>query len=117
MSSNRSVSDTTSTSPNSLKAVAHVLSVITKGVEAADASIRFLESGAVAAEVVANNNDKVAQKQDTALEVVALPFAVHVAQKEDAQDDCDHIPLWEEEAKGIACHICDRYIRRIDGGE
>ena len=53
----------------------------------------------VPGKVEAHDDNQVGQKQDAALEVVALPLAVHVAQQEDAQDHGYHVPLREEEAE------------------
>lgn len=58
-----------------------------------------------AAEVVTDNNNKVGQHQDAALEVVALSFSIHVAQQEHAQDNRHHIPLREQEGEGVQCRI------------
>ena len=58
---------------------------------------RHLAQVIKAAEVEAHHDNQVAQDQDAALEVIALTFAVHVRQQEDAQDYGDHVPLREDE--------------------
>lgn len=62
----------------------------------------------VSAVVVTNNNHQVSQHQNAALEVVALSFAVHVAEQEDAQDDGNHVPLREEKRERVVCGFSSR---------
>jgi hypothetical protein len=62
-----------------------------------------------------NDHDKVAKKKDGAFEVVALPLAVHVAKEEDAENDCDHIPLREDQAESTVGELCPLQPLSIDG--
>lgn len=43
-------------------------------------------------------DNKVSEDEDWALEIIAFAFAVNVRKKKDAEDDCDHVPLCEDEA-------------------
>lgn len=54
-----------------------------------------------AREPESHHHDEIAEEEDGSLEVIALPLAVHVAEKEDAQNYSNHIPLGEDEAKGM----------------
>src|SRR3569833_1254191 len=64
-----------------------------------------VHGGGKAAEVVAYDDDEVAEQQDAPLEVVALALAVHVAEQEHAEDDRDHVPLREEQGEGVAGEV------------
>ena len=43
-------------------------------------------------------DNKVSEDEDWALEIIAFAFAVNVRKKKDTEDDCDHVPLCEDEA-------------------
>lgn len=65
----------------------------------------------------ADHNDKIAEKENGTLEVIALPFAVHVAEKENAQNNSDHIPLWENKAESMINEIFLIEPLSINGAE
>lgn len=46
----------------------------------------------------AKHNDEVGKYKDGPLEIVALSFAIYMREKEDAQDNGNHIPLGEYQA-------------------
>ena len=48
-----------------------------------------------------DNYHQVTEEQDRSFEIIALPFAVHVAEQEDTEYHSNHIPLWENEAEGV----------------
>lgn len=54
---------------------------------------RIVEFG----EVESNDNDEVREDEYGAFEVVALSFAVHVREEENAENNRDHVPLWEDQ--------------------
>ncbi len=60
-----------------------------------------LHIGRIPRQIKPHHNDKIGKHQYTALEVIALPLAVHVAQQEHAEDDGHHVPLRENEAEGV----------------
>lgn len=70
-----------------------------------------------ATEVVSDQNDKVRQHQDAALEVVTLPFTIDVAEQEHAQNNRDHVPLREEQAERVQGGVGVLRDIRVDGGE
>lgn len=49
------------------------------------------------AEVISNHHNQICQHEDAALEVVALPFSVHVAEQKHAQNNSHHIPLRKQQ--------------------
>lgn len=83
-------------SPNSFErvGVANVCTITAHPVKPGDAKV--VRARSIAAEVETDNDNQVAEKQDAALEVVALPLAVHVAKQEDAKNNSDHVPLREQ---------------------
>src|SRR5450756_403092 len=70
-----------------------------------------------AREPESHHNDKIAEEEDGSLEVIALPLAVHVAEKEDAQNNSDHIPLGEDEAEGMVDELIVNEPLSINGAE
>jgi hypothetical protein len=53
--------------------------------------------GIIAGKPESRNHDNVSEDQDAAFKIVALAFAVHVTQQEDAENDGNHVPLREDE--------------------
>lgn len=60
-----------------------------------------VQPNAIPAEVITRHHHQITQQQYAALEVIALSFAVHVAQQEDAQNHRDHVPLREQKRKSV----------------
>lgn len=60
-----------------------------------------VQPDAIPTEVIPSHHHQVTQQQYAALEVIALSFAVHVAQQEDAQNHGNHVPLREQERKSV----------------
>lgn len=54
--------------------------------------------GVVARQIETENHDQVRQNENGAFEIIALSFSVHVRQEENAKNDGDHVPLWEDES-------------------
>lgn len=52
----------------------------------------------VAGQVEPDNHHQVGEYQDRTLEIIALPFAIHVGQEEYTEYNRYHIPLGEDEA-------------------
>ena len=46
-------------------------------------------------------------------EVVTLPFAVHVAEKEDTENDGDHVELGEDQAEKVISQIFTAHSGRL----
>ena len=85
------------------------MAIIPQGIKPAAATFA-VKIRPEAAEVIASNHHEVTEQQNTALEIVTLAFAVHVAQQEDTQDNRHHIPLWEEETERVSTDLLHRYF-------
>lgn len=51
------------------------------------------------------------------LEVIALPFTVHVRQKEDAKDDTDEVPLRKDEVECVINNLIGVEIPGVESTE
>jgi hypothetical protein len=61
------------------------------------------------------DDHEVAEKKDRSLEVVALSFTIHITEQEDAEDDCDHVPLREDQAERVVDQVCPSKPLSING--
>lgn len=64
-----------------------------------------------------DHDDEIAEKENRALEVIALPLTVHVAEKKYAQDDSNHIPLGENKAESMVDEVFLNKILSVNGAE
>lgn len=74
--------------------------------------------GRVAAKVVANHNNKIREHKDATLKIVALSFAVDVAQEEHAQNHRHHVPLREKQRECVHSNVAGVGVGRdlrVDG--
>ena len=84
-------------------------------VEAVDA--HHLDVTRVSRQVKTDHNDQVGQHQDASLEVVALALSIDIAKQKYAEDDGHHIPLREDEVKGVVQELLGVNVPAVDGAE
>ena len=92
-----------------------VVSSQSESVEAVDA--HHLNIARVARQVETDHDYEIGQHQDAPLEVVALAFAVDVAEQEHTKDDGHHVPLREDEVEGVVQKLFGCNVPAVDGAE
>ena len=69
----------------------------------------------IACEIEPHDDNEVGKDQDTAFEIITLALAIDVAEEEDAENDSHHVPLWEDEVKGVAEQVFRIDVAAVNG--